>query len=104
MKKGRLRAKSRAFSAVVRKGGFAPLRHAPAGAVTTLSLIHISGTIAGCYVLEGKVTRAAKIRLVRDGIVITEDEIDSLRRFKDDVKDVYKRQAGWWRLSRSFPG
>ena len=47
-----------------------------------------AGTIAGCYVLEGKVSRAAKIRLVRDGIVITEDEIDSLRRFKDDVKEV----------------
>ena len=38
--------------------------------------------------MKGKVTRAAKIRLVRDGIVITEDEIDSLRRFKDDVKEV----------------
>ena len=38
--------------------------------------------------LEGKVTRNAQIRVVRDGIVITEDEIDSLRRFKDDVKEV----------------
>ncbi len=46
------------------------------------------GTIAGCYVLEGKVTRSSKIRVVRDGIVIAEDEIDSLRRFKDDVKEV----------------
>lgn len=50
--------------------------------------ISSAGTIAGCYVQEGKITRAAKIRLVRDGVVITEDEIDSLRRFKDDVKEV----------------
>ncbi len=46
------------------------------------------GTIAGCYVTNGRVTRAAQIRVVRDGIVITEDKIDSLRRFKDDVKEV----------------
>ena len=38
--------------------------------------------------LEGKVTRNAQIRVVRDGIVIAEDEIASLRRFKDDVKEV----------------
>ena len=37
---------------------------------------------------EGKITRNSKIRVVRDGIVITEDEIASLRRFKDDVKEV----------------
>ncbi len=46
------------------------------------------GTIAGCYITNGKVTRQSKIRLVRDGIVICEDEIASLRRFKDDVKEV----------------
>ena len=46
------------------------------------------GTIAGGYVLEGKVTRNAQIRVVRDGIVVAEDTIDSLRRFKDDVKEV----------------
>ncbi len=46
------------------------------------------GTIAGCYVRDGKITRDAKVRVVRDGIVIAEDEIDSLRRFKDDVKEV----------------
>ncbi|MGD9559130.1 MAG: translation initiation factor IF-2 [Oscillospiraceae bacterium] len=46
------------------------------------------GTIAGCYVLEGNVTRNSKIRIVRDGIVVTEDEIASLRRFKDDVREV----------------
>ncbi|MDY3846315.1 MAG: translation initiation factor IF-2 [Eubacteriales bacterium] len=46
------------------------------------------GTIAGCYILDGKVTRASSIRIVRDGIVIFEDKISSLRRFKDDVKEV----------------
>jgi len=46
------------------------------------------GTVAGCYVTNGKVTRACEIRVVRDGIVICEDKIDSLRRFKDDVKEV----------------
>ncbi len=46
------------------------------------------GTIAGCYVVSGKITRNAQIRVVRDGIVICEDEILSLRRFKDDVKEV----------------
>ena len=46
------------------------------------------GTVAGCYVRDGKITRDAKVRVVRDGIVIAEDEIDSLRRFKDDVKEV----------------
>ncbi|MCQ2477599.1 MAG: translation initiation factor IF-2 [Clostridia bacterium] len=46
------------------------------------------GTIAGCYITDGKVTRACQIRVVRDGIVISEDEIASLRRFKDDVKEV----------------
>ena len=50
--------------------------------------ISSSGTIAGSYILDGKVTRNAQIRVVRDGIVITEDEISSLRRFKDDVKEV----------------
>ncbi len=46
------------------------------------------GTIAGSYVLDGKITRAAQIRVVRDGIVIFEDKISSLKRFKDDVKEV----------------
>ena len=46
------------------------------------------GTIAGCYITNGRVTRAAQIRVVRDGIVVAEDKIDSLRRFKDDVKEV----------------
>ena len=47
-----------------------------------------AGIIAGCYVTEGKVTRGAQLRLVRDGIVIHEGAIGSLRRFKDDVKEV----------------
>ena len=46
------------------------------------------GTVAGCYVLDGKVSRHDQIRVVRDGVVIAEDEIDSLKRFKDDVKEV----------------
>ena len=48
------------------------------------------GAIAGCYVLSGKVTRSAEFRLIREGIVIHEGKISSLRRFKDDVKEVAK--------------
>lgn len=52
--------------------------------------IHVPnvGTIAGCYVQDGKITRHAQIRVVRDGIVIFEDKISSLKRFKDDVREV----------------
>ena len=46
------------------------------------------GTIAGSYITDGKINRNAQIRVVRDGIVIYEDKISSLRRFKDDVKEV----------------
>ncbi len=46
------------------------------------------GTIAGSYIQDGKITRQSQIRVVRDGIVIFEDKISSLRRFKDDVKEV----------------
>ena len=46
------------------------------------------GTIAGCYVTSGKIIRNADIRLVRDGIIIHEGKIDSLKRFKDDAKEV----------------
>ncbi len=46
------------------------------------------GTIAGCYILDGKIARNCQIRVIRDGVVITEDKISSLRRFKDDVKEV----------------
>ncbi|MTK11282.1 MAG: translation initiation factor IF-2 [Clostridiaceae bacterium] len=46
------------------------------------------GTIAGCYVLDGKLTRNSSIRVIRDSIVIFESELASLKRFKDDVKEV----------------
>jgi translation initiation factor IF-2 len=46
------------------------------------------GTIAGAYVTEGKITRDSGVRLIRDGIVVFEGEIDALKRFKDDVKEV----------------
>ncbi|MFP4487868.1 MAG: translation initiation factor IF-2, partial [Bacteroidales bacterium] len=46
------------------------------------------GTIAGCFVREGKITRNTKIRVIRDGIVIYTGELGSLKRFKDDVKEV----------------
>ncbi len=46
------------------------------------------GIIAGCYIQDGKITRQSSIRIVRDGVVIFEDKISSLRRFKDDVKEV----------------
>ena len=47
-----------------------------------------AGTIAGSYVIDGKITRNSKIRVVRDGIVVFEDEIASLKRFKDDQREV----------------
>lgn len=47
-----------------------------------------AGTIAGCMVKDGKVQRSAKVRLVRDGVVIHEGEISSLKRFKDDAREV----------------
>ncbi len=50
------------------------------------------GTIAGCYVTDGKVTRAASVRVIRDGVVIHEGKIESLKRFKDDAREV---QAGF---------
>ena len=48
------------------------------------------GAVAGCYVLEGRITRSAEIRVVRDGIIIADDKLASLKRFKDDVKEVAK--------------
>ena len=75
------------------KGMLAPkYRDVDIGRAEVRQTITISaiGTIAGCYVLDGKVTRDAKIRLVRDGIIVTETNIASLRRFKDDVKEVVK--------------
>ncbi len=46
------------------------------------------GTIAGCYVLDGKFVRNCKVRIIRDGIVVYEGDLESLKRFKDDVKEV----------------
>ncbi len=46
------------------------------------------GTIAGCHVMEGKITRNADIRIIRDGIVIHEGKMETLKRFKDDVREV----------------
>ncbi|AAK79767.1 translation initiation factor IF-2 [Clostridium acetobutylicum] len=46
------------------------------------------GTVAGCYVTSGKITRSSSIRVIRDGIVILEGELASLKRFKDDAKEV----------------
>ena len=73
------------------KGMLAPkFREVPLGKVEVRTVMNLSsaGKIAGSYVLDGKVTRSAQIRVVRDGIVVAEDEIASLRRFKDDVKEV----------------
>ncbi len=73
------------------KGMLAPkIREVEQGRLEVRQVYKISsvGLVAGSYVLEGKITRSSKIRVVRDGIVVTEDEIASLRRFKDDVKEV----------------
>lgn len=73
------------------KGMLAPKFHEVAqGRLEVRNVFKISnvGTVAGCYVLEGKITRQSQVRVVRDGIVISEDKIDSLKRFKDDVKEV----------------
>ncbi|MBC1456370.1 translation initiation factor IF-2 [Listeria newyorkensis] len=48
------------------------------------------GTIAGCYVTDGKITRDSGVRVIRDGIVVFEGEIGTLKRFKDDAKEVAK--------------
>lgn len=46
------------------------------------------GTVAGCYILDGRVCRNDLLRVVRDGIIIADDKMDSLKRFKDDAKEV----------------
>lgn len=73
------------------KGMLAPTyQEVQQGRAEVRQVVKISsvGNIAGCYVLSGKVTRNSTIRVVRDGIVISEAPIASLRRFKDDVKEV----------------
>jgi translation initiation factor IF-2 len=46
------------------------------------------GAVAGCYVLEGSIKRGAGVRLLRDNVVVHTGELDSLKRFKDDVREV----------------
>jgi translation initiation factor IF-2 len=46
------------------------------------------GTVAGCYVLDGVVKRGSRVRVLRDNVVIHDGELDSLKRFKDDVREV----------------
>lgn len=60
------------------------------GQVEVRQTIKVSkiGTIAGSYVTDGKITRDSSIRVIRDGIVVFEGEVDALKRFKDDVKEV----------------
>ncbi len=60
------------------------------GLVEIRQVFHISkvGSIAGCYVLEGIVKRNARVRLLRNNVVLWDGELDSLKRFKDDVKEV----------------
>ena len=73
------------------KGMLAPkYRDVEMGKAEVRSVFKLSsaGTIAGSYVIDGKITRNSKIRVVRDGIVVFEDEIASLKRFKDDQKEV----------------
>ena len=73
------------------KGMLAPkFRENLLGHAEVRQTIHVPnvGTIAGSYVQDGKITRQSQIRVVRDGVVIFEDKISSLRRFKDDVKEV----------------
>jgi len=73
------------------KGMLAPtFKEVILGMAEVRQTIHVPnvGTIAGSYITDGKVTRNAGIRIVRDGVVIFEDKISSLRRFKDDVKEV----------------
>ena len=73
------------------KGMLAPeFRENLLGHAEVRQTIHVPnvGTIAGSYVQDGKVLRSAMIRVVRDGVVIFEDKISSLKRFKDDVKEV----------------
>jgi translation initiation factor IF-2 len=69
-------------------------KESPLGRVEVRDTFHVSkvGTIAGCYVVDGKIIRNAKARLVRDNVVIWEGELSSLKRFKDDVKEV---QSGY---------
>ena len=73
------------------KGMLAPkFKEVIQGHAEVRQTIHVPGvgTIAGSYVQNGKITRTSLVRVLRDSVVIFEDKISSLRRFKDDVKEV----------------
>ncbi len=73
------------------KGMLAPkTREVELGRAEVRQVYKISnvGTVSGVYILDGKITRNSQIRVVREGIVVAEDEIKSLKRFKDDAKEV----------------
>ncbi len=65
-------------------------REMPVGRAEVRNTFHISrlGTVAGCYVLTGKITRNSTVRLLRDNVVVHEGKLASLKRFKDDVREV----------------
>ena len=62
--------------------------------------ITVAGTVAGCYVQDGKMQRNAQVRLLRDNIVVFEGKLNSLKRFKDDAKEV----AAGYECGISFDG
>ncbi|WP_459827606.1 translation initiation factor IF-2 [Campylobacter concisus] len=68
------------------------IREEQLGQAQVRQVIHVPkvGTIAGCIVTEGTINRGAKIRLIREGVVVYEGSVSSLKRFKDDVKEVAK--------------
>ncbi len=73
------------------KGMLAPkTREVDLGRIEVRQVYKITGVgaVAGCYVLDGKITRNSQIRIVRDGIIVAVDQIASLKRFKDDAKEV----------------
>ncbi len=73
------------------EGLLAPtLKEKHLGRIEVRDTFHVSrvGTIAGCYVIDGKIIRNSKVRLIRDNVVVWEGKLSSLKRFKDDVKEV----------------
>ena len=73
------------------KGMLAPkFREVVIGHAEVRQLYKVSkvGTVLGCYVLDGKIQRNCKVRVLRDNVVVYEGDLASLRRFKDDVKEV----------------
>ena len=92
------------------KGMLAPkFRENLLGHAEVRQVIHVPnvGFIAGSYVQDGKITRSSLIRVVRDGVVVFEDKISSLRRFKDDVREVaqgYECGVGLEKFNDLKPG